>query len=36
MAARVVFKGMYVFKGYDTNRVEEIRGDQVERQAKTA
>lgn len=36
MAASVVFKGVYVFKGYDTNRVEEIRGDQVERQAKTA
>lgn len=29
MAARVVFKGMYVFKGYDTNRVEEIHGNKV-------
>lgn len=29
MAARVVFKGMYVFKGYNTNTVEEIHGNKV-------
>lgn len=37
MATIVVFKGMYISKGYDTNKVEEmnpIHGNKVERQAK--
>lgn len=37
MAIRVVFKGMYVFKEYDTDEVEEmnpVHEDNVGRQAK--
>lgn len=37
MATRVVFKGIYVFKGYDTNEAEEMNSicrDILERWAK--
>lgn len=38
MATRVVFKGMYVFKGSDTNQAEaktSVHGDNLGTQAKT-